>query len=88
MRFEWVTNFVSIYMYFSGAIIMEKPDIKWEDVAGLEGAKDSLKEAVIMPVKFPKMFSKGKRKAWNGILLFGVSRNVAFIIITLRFTQF
>ena len=28
----------------SGAIVTEKPDIKWEDVAGLENAKDSLKE--------------------------------------------
>ncbi len=28
----------------SGAIVTEKPDVKWEDVAGLEGAKDSLKE--------------------------------------------
>lgn len=28
----------------SGAIITEKPNIKWEDVAGLENAKESLKE--------------------------------------------
>lgn len=28
----------------SGAIVTEKPDIKWDDVAGLENAKDSLKE--------------------------------------------
>ena len=28
----------------SGAIVTEKPNIKWEDVAGLEQAKDSLKE--------------------------------------------
>jgi vacuolar protein-sorting-associated protein 4 len=28
----------------SGAIVTEKPNIKWEDVAGLENAKESLKE--------------------------------------------
>ncbi len=28
----------------SGAIVTEKPDVKWDDVAGLENAKDSLKE--------------------------------------------
>jgi len=28
----------------SGAIVTEKPDVKWDDVAGLDGAKDSLKE--------------------------------------------
>jgi vacuolar protein-sorting-associated protein 4 len=28
----------------AGAIVQEKPNIKWEDVAGLENAKESLKE--------------------------------------------
>lgn len=28
----------------AGAIVQEKPNIKWEDVAGLESAKESLKE--------------------------------------------
>ena len=32
-------------------------DAQWDDVAGLEGAKDSLKEAVILPVKFPQFFT-------------------------------
>jgi len=40
----------------SSAIVTEKPNIKWTDVAGLEGAKEGLKEAVIMPVKFPQLF--------------------------------
>jgi SpoVK/Ycf46/Vps4 family AAA+-type ATPase len=35
---------------------MEKPNVKWEDVAGLEGAKEALKEAVILPIKFPHLF--------------------------------
>ena len=37
----------------SEAILTEKPNVKWEDIAGLENAKSSLKEAVIMPIKFP-----------------------------------
>ncbi|KAI4823947.1 hypothetical protein KUCAC02_012499 [Chaenocephalus aceratus] len=32
---------------------MEKPNVRWSDVAGLEGAKEALKEAVILPIKFP-----------------------------------
>jgi vacuolar protein-sorting-associated protein 4 len=53
-----------------GAIITEKPNVKWDDVAGLEGAKEALKEAVILPVKFPQFFT-GKRKPWSGILMYG-----------------
>ena len=44
--------------------------MQWDDVAGLEAAKDSLKEAVILPVKFPQFFT-GKRKPWSGLLLYG-----------------
>jgi vacuolar protein-sorting-associated protein 4 len=55
---------------FQGAIISETPNVRWEDVAGLEGAKESLKEAVILPIKFPHLFT-GKRTPWKGILLYG-----------------
>ena len=54
----------------AGAILSEKPNIRWEDVAGLEGAKEALKEAVILPIKFPHLFT-GKRQPWKGILLYG-----------------
>lgn len=36
---------------------MEKPNVRWNDVAGLEGAKEALKEAVILPIKFPLLFT-------------------------------
>ncbi|BGP22448.1 Proteasome activator BLM10 [Rhodotorula toruloides] len=54
----------------SSAILSETPNVRWEDVAGLEQAKESLKEAVILPIKFPHLFT-GKRTPWRGILLYG-----------------
>ncbi|KAI5286634.1 Vacuolar protein sorting-associated protein 4 [Ascosphaera acerosa] len=54
----------------AGSILTEKPNVKWNDVAGLDGAKEALKEAVILPIKFPSLFT-GKRQPWKGILLYG-----------------
>ena len=53
------------------AIVRETPNVKWSDIAGLEKAKESLQEAVILPMKFPEIFV-GQRKPWKGILLYGV----------------
>ncbi|CAL9088777.1 unnamed protein product [Musa textilis] len=54
----------------NSAIIREKPNVKWNDVAGLESAKQALQEAVILPVKFPQFFT-GKRRPWRAFLLYG-----------------
>jgi vacuolar protein-sorting-associated protein 4 len=59
----------------SAAIVREKPNVKWEDVGGLEQAKKVIQEAVILPMKFPEVFI-GQRTPWRGILLYGVFINL------------
>lgn len=54
----------------SSAIVIQKPNVSWDDVIGLASAKEALKEAIILPLKFPHLFT-GNRKPWRGILLYG-----------------
>lgn len=63
--FTLVDDVFSKTNFFTGAIVMEKPNIKWSDVAGLEGAKEALKEAVILPIKFPHLFTGDFQKRVN-----------------------
>jgi len=52
------------------AIIIEKPRISWNDIAGLNQAKQALIEAAVWPLQRPDLFM-GSRYPWRGILLFG-----------------
>lgn len=53
-----------------GTIVRVKPNVRWSQIAGLEAAKEALKEAVILPSRFPQLFT-GNRKPWRGILMYG-----------------
>lgn len=56
------------------AIVDKSPSVKWEDVAGLEKAKQSLMEMVILPTRRRDLFT-GLRKPARGLLLFGPPGN-------------
>lgn len=51
-------------------IMVSKSHIYWDDIAGLQKAKNSLKEAVVYPFLRPDLF-KGLREPIRGMLLFG-----------------
>ncbi len=52
-------------------VLVETPNIKWDDVGGLEKVKQELKEAVEWPLKFPDSFTRLGIRPPKGILLYG-----------------
>lgn len=50
---------------------VEKPDVKWTDVGGLEKTKEALKESIEWPLKRADLFIKLGIRAPKGILLYG-----------------
>ncbi len=52
-------------------VFIESPNVKWEDVGGLEEAKQELQESVEWPLKFGKVFSHAGATPPKGVLLFG-----------------
>ncbi|KAI3444665.1 hypothetical protein Pfo_001330 [Paulownia fortunei] len=54
----------------NSVIIDQSPSVKWEDIAGLEMAKQALLEMIILPTKRRDLFT-GLRKPAKGLLLFG-----------------
>jgi len=52
-------------------VFVEIPDVKWDDVGGLEDIKDALKEAVEWPLKYSELFRKAGTNPPKGIILHG-----------------
>ena len=53
-------------------VLVQVPDVKWDDVGGLEDAKQELKEAVEWPLKYPDNFQKLGIKPPKGVILYGM----------------
>ena len=54
-------------------VFIENPDVKWDEVGGLENVKRELQEAVEWPMKYPTLYSKLGHRMPRGILLHGPS---------------
>jgi transitional endoplasmic reticulum ATPase len=52
-------------------VFVEIPDVKWEDVGGLNDVKQELMEAVEWPLKYQGLFSYADATPPKGILLYG-----------------
>lgn len=52
-------------------VFVEIPNVRWEDVGGLDAVKEKLEEAVEWPLKYAALFQRVKVKPPKGILLSG-----------------
>ena len=52
-------------------VLVEVPDVKWEDIGGLEGVKEELREAIEWPLKYPDVFTTVNATPPKGLLLYG-----------------
>jgi transitional endoplasmic reticulum ATPase len=52
-------------------IYIEVPEVRWEDIGGLDDVKQQLREAVEWPLKYPHIFEQMGIRPPKGILLFG-----------------
>ncbi len=54
-------------------VFVEVPDVRWDDVGGLEDIKQELKEAVEWPIKYADVFKTAGTHPPKGILLHGAA---------------
>ena len=54
-------------------VLIQKPNVTWEDIGGLEDVKEKLREVVELPLLRPDLYQKAGIKPSKGILLSGPS---------------
>jgi len=52
-------------------VLVESPNVKWDEVGGLEDTKQELKEAIEWPLKYGEIFDYSGVKPPKGIMLYG-----------------
>ncbi|MEM4330732.1 MAG: CDC48 family AAA ATPase [Candidatus Pacearchaeota archaeon] len=52
-------------------VLVETPNVKWEDIGGIESTKRELREAIEWPLKYPEAFKRLGIKPPKGVLLYG-----------------
>lgn len=50
---------------------LERPDVNFADVGGMEGVKEEIRMKIILPLQHPELFKAYGKKAGGGILLYG-----------------
>ena len=53
------------------SIVLQPPEVRFDDIAGMEEAKANIRAAIVDPFEFPEEYAFYKRKSGGGILLYG-----------------
>lgn len=51
--------------------VVEVPNVKWEDIGGLEDVKKQLQEMILFPIEHPEKFHKFGMQPSKGVLFYG-----------------
>ncbi|GFE54024.1 cell division cycle 48 protein [Babesia ovis] len=51
--------------------VVEIPNVKWDDIGGLEAVKNSLREMILYPIEHPEKFEKFGMSPSRGVLFYG-----------------
>ena len=60
----------NLISFIESEILTKSPNVSWDDIAGLDFAKKTIKEIIIWPLLRPDLFN-GIRRPPKGLLLFG-----------------
>jgi transitional endoplasmic reticulum ATPase len=52
-------------------VLVQRPNVKWEDIGGLERVKEELAEAIEWPLKHADLFTEADVRPPKGLLLYG-----------------
>ena len=52
-------------------VFVEVPDVTWDQVGGLEGTKERLRETIQWPLEYPEVFEELDMQAAKGVLMYG-----------------
>ena len=70
-----MSDFLEAMKYVQPSLIreiyIEMPEVRWEDIGGLDDVKQQLREAVEWPLRHPEVFEQMGIRPPKGILLFG-----------------
>ena len=57
---------------YTSDLVIATGNIRFDDIAGLETAKEAFREKVVLPFEHPEIYEKFGKKAGGGILLYGL----------------